>query len=261
MGDLHQPLKLCDRQQLHIGVAGVADRLWPHSMCAAICSLHEQPKVIGPLSRPLRNKLLAGFRTCCWHLCRELREVYAGTCMRAPAAASPPIAEAAAVDFITLEARLGDAPAPVPAASLNAPQYTVVRALTWRRQQLLGLLAEGTPYALNPAEPPAKQPAGLTPTTPGRAGVRLSSGPASGEAPAASACVTSQGSADREGVTLDDARALQWVEASDLAEHCASVLLHQVTPALAGPARIVADVLLMLHHCSICALLLTHTHV
>lgn len=175
-----------------------------------------------------------------WHLCRELQEVYAGAWMRAPAAASPATAEAAAVDFITLEARLGSAPAPVPVSSLTAPQYAIVRTLSWRRRQLLGLLATGKHYPINPAEAPAKQPAALTPTTPGRASVRAPGGAASGEASATSACVTGQGNVAREGVTRGGTRALQWVEASDLAAHCASVLLHQVTPASAGPARILA---------------------
>ena len=157
------------------------------------------------------------------HMCRELREVYAGTCMRVPAAAPPAIAEAAAVGFITLEARLGDAPAPVPAASLPAQQYAVVRALSWRRQQLLGLLAAGKPYMYNPTGIPATQPAALIPPTPGRASAKMAGGPA------ATACVTGQGAAAREGLTPAGARALQWVEASDLAAHCASVLLHQVT--------------------------------
>lgn len=157
------------------------------------------------------------------HLCRELWAAYAGVCMRLPAAAPPAIAVAAAVVFITLEARLGDAPAPVPAASLPALQYMVVRALSWRRQQLLGLLAAGKPYPMNPTYTLDKPPAALPPTTPGRASTKAPSGPA------VSACVTDQGTAGREGLTLDGAHALQWVEASDLAVHCASVLLHQVT--------------------------------
>ena len=159
-------------------------------------------------------------------LCRELWAAFPGVCMRLPAAASPATAEAAAVDFITLEARLGDALTPVPAASLPAQQYTVVRALSWQRQQLLGLLAAGKPYPANPPQAPAKQPAGPTPATPGRASARALSGAIPGEAPAASACMTGQGTAF--GLTPEGARVLQWVEASDLAAHCASVLLHQV---------------------------------
>ena len=162
-------------------------------------------------------------------LCRELWAAYAGTCMRLPAAASPGIAEAAAVDFITLEARLADALAPVPAASLPALQYTIVRAISWRRQQLLGLLAAGKLHPTNPSQTPVKQPAALTPATPGRASARALGGATSGEAPAASACMTGQVTAAREGLTPEGARALQWLEASDLAAHCASVLLHQVT--------------------------------
>ena len=157
------------------------------------------------------------------HLCRELGAAYAGVCMRLPADASPALAEAAAVDFITLEARLGHAPAPMPAASLPARQYAVVRALSWRRQQLLGLLAAGKPYLQKPTETLDKQPAALTPPTPGRASARTPSGPAT------STCVTGQGTAASEGLTPEGARALQWVEASDLAAHSASVLLHQVT--------------------------------
>ena len=165
-----------------------------------------------------------------WHLCRELRAAYAGTCARAPAATSPAAAEAAAVDFIMLEARLGDVPAPAPVASLAEPQYVVVRALSWRRQQLLGLLAAGIPYPVTPSEASPKQPVALTPTTHGRASVRVPGGPASDEAPAtsASACVIGQMNTAREGLSAEGARALQWVEASDLAAHCASVLLHQV---------------------------------
>lgn len=175
------------------------------------------------------------------HLCRELREVYAGTCERAPAAASPALAEAAAVDFIMLEARLGDAPAPVPAASLPALQYTVVRALSWRRQQLLGLLAAGKPYLYNPTDTPDKQPAPLTPITPGRVSARTPSGTAT------SAGVTGQGNAASEGLTLEGARALEWVEASDLAAQCASVLLHQVTSVCSNQRRIIAALCYSIH--------------
>ena len=190
--------------------------------------------IFAKLNHGLPDRLSNNLGTSVWaasttHPCRELRATYAGICAHALAAAPPAVAEAAAVNFITLEARLGDAPAPVPAASLTGQQYAVVRALRWRRRQLLGLLAAGEPYPVTSSEASPKQPAALSATTPGRASTRTPGGPTTGETPATSACMAGHKPTAREGLGPEGARALLWVDASDLAAHCTSVLLHQVT--------------------------------
>lgn len=168
-------------------------------------------------------------------MARGLHSAFAGTGAHVPLAASPAAAEAAAVNFITLEAQLGGAPAPTSASALAAPQYTVVRTLRWRGRQLMGLLATGLPKPSPNLQPEHVAPAAaasqeggrpaLSATSPGAPrGSGSGTGSGTGLGAGSSAAV---GEASR-GIGLAEARALEWVEAGDFVANCSSLLLHQV---------------------------------
>ncbi len=160
---------------------------------------------------------------------RGLHAAYAGTCVHVRPAADPAAAAAAAADFITLEARLGGAFAVARAASLTGGQYTIARALRFRGQQLLGLL-EGK-QALTERSP---DPSAESPCAPGR----CTDSPArqgAGQVAEPAAAPQTAGPGSGRPLGAEEARGLAWVEASDLAANCSSLLLHQV-----GRARAIA---------------------
>ncbi len=166
---------------------------------------------------------------------RGLHSIFASTGEHVPLAASPAAAEAAAVNFITLEARLGDAPAPTSASALAAPQYTVVHTLRWRGRQLLGLLATGLPKPSPNPQPEHVAPAAAASQEGGRPALST----ASPGAPRGSGSGTGSGTGfgagspaavgeASRGIGPSEARALEWVEAGDFVANCSSLLLHQV---------------------------------